>query len=74
MAHYKRRRPRTTGRRNIVTYGHWDNSPRWWDIIFHRRPRRAAERAIERRILAGLVEPDGIAWSLGNSKPHHHYC
>ena len=73
MAHYKRRRPRTSGRSNNTARGRWNNSPRWWDIIHHRRPRRATERAIERKIIAGLIDPDAVAWPLGNSKPLVYY-
>ena len=74
MAHYKRCRPRTAGTRKSTSRGLWHNHhPRWWDIIHHTRRRRAAEHTIERKIIAGLVDPDGVAWPLGNSKPHEYY-
>jgi hypothetical protein len=45
--------------------------PRWHDIVFHTRPRRAEERQILNLVING-EDPDGIAWSVGR-KPHVYY-
>lgn len=73
MAHYKRRRPRIAGTRKPSTPGHWRTYPRWWDIIRHTRRRRAEERHIAWRILAGHLDADDAAWPLGNHRPHNYY-
>ena len=74
MAHFRRRRPRTS------TYGgkhgrcywlsHW---PAWWDRVFHTRPQRRLGRKFERAILLDRIEADDASWPLGNSKPHRYY-
>ncbi len=72
MANYKRKRPRTkAGTRGSRGYWlrHW---PRWWDIQFHTRPKRRAEARAIHQIKAG-DDPEGVAWPLGNHKPHTYY-
>jgi hypothetical protein len=46
--------------------------PAWWDRTFHTRKKRAATRALERKVLAG-VDPDDVAWPLSSNKPHIYY-
>ena len=49
---YKRKRPRTAPLHRGRSRGHWlRHWPRWWDLIFHTRPRRARTKALERAIL-----------------------
>ncbi len=73
MAHYKRKRPRTSGthspmnRREIDAPGrpkHWwlGAEPRWHDVVFHRRPRRREAAAVARAILVGGLDPDDAIW------------
>jgi len=70
MANYKRKRCRknATGNRpdNMSSW------PKWWDLTFHTRPKRAANRRLERAVVKGK-DPDNIAWPLGNHKPHKYY-
>lgn len=44
--------------------------PRWWDKVFHTRPRRAATRSAERAAL--LTDAEGLIWPL-DKKPHKYY-
>jgi len=74
MAHYKRRRPRIAGTRHARSRGHWlRHWPRWWDIVFHTRPRRIETHRLEHKILSGHLDPDDAAWPLGNHRPHVYY-
>jgi len=82
MAHYKRRRPRTTsvhGRHdNRWKYdprrpdwrwmGNW---PRWHDIVFHTRPHRRRTREAIVQVMQGH-DPDAIIWPV-EKKPHIYY-
>lgn len=75
MAHYKRKRPRTSPTHNargcIKTY--WLNTwPRWWDVVFHTRPRRRRDKATMQAVKSGWIEADAANWSVGN-KPHSYY-
>ena len=45
--------------------------PRWHDIVFHTRRRRAAMRREEILIAKG-ADPDDLAWTL-DKKPHIYY-
>lgn len=87
MAHYKRgyAKTKTRGRKRWLhkwrngkpTYGeYWSRWmccwPRYWDIEYHRRPKRREEQRLLVRIRQG-DDPDGIAWPLGNHKPHRYY-
>lgn len=49
--------------------GRW---PRYWDIIFHRRPMRRRETALEKKIAAGYFDADAIPWPVVK-KPHKYY-
>lgn len=82
MAHYKRHRPRSNNthgarwtrrqcdaRPDYAWMRHW---PRWWDIVFHTRPQRRRQRECVVAVMHG-ADPDGIAWPLGNHKPHTYY-
>ncbi len=72
MAHYKRKRPRTACTHNPQSRGYWlAHWPRWWDIIFHTRPRRRQDRALIEAIARGR-DPDDVAWTV-NRKPHRYY-
>jgi hypothetical protein len=46
--------------------------PAAWDIVMHTRPRRAAEKRLEKRILADAIDPDDTAWPL-SKKPHTYF-
>lgn len=84
MAHYKRKRARTSNskcstdkfmeRRLGAEYPHWDwahHNPRSWDKLHHIRPVRRRERDLERRVLRG-DDADNLAWPLA-SKPFSYY-
>jgi hypothetical protein len=45
--------------------------PRWWDIVFHRRPHRRRAAVLLGKIKAG-ADPDAIAWPV-SKKPHLYY-
>jgi hypothetical protein len=45
--------------------------PRWHDILFHTRPRRAGEKCLERKVLCG-ADPENLNWPL-EKKPHRFY-
>lgn len=49
--------------------GNW---PAAWDIIQHTRPRRAAEKRLENKIIRGVIDVEDIAWPL-EKKPHIYY-
>lgn len=83
MANYKRKKDRTQGRNRGYSYRagnarfgkhhtfwtcHW---PASWDIVFHTRPTRRANKAMTRKVLAGH-DPDGVVWPL-SKKPHKYY-
>ncbi len=72
MAHYKRKRPRTAGGQQH-SGGYWlRHWPRWWDIIFHTRPRRRRDDALTRAVARGALDADNVAWSVEH-KPHRYY-
>ena len=52
---------------------HWAG-PGWWHHLYSEKPRRAHERALERKAAkcAELDEVDGVQWPLAK-KPHHYY-
>jgi len=81
MAHYKRKRPRTGANRGghdrrrheRQPYYNWLCSwPRWWDITFHRRPYRAKEKAVLRRIAKGDADLDDVTFAPAK-RPHIYY-
>ena len=75
MAHFKRRRPRTSAaKRGSRPRGYWLASwPAYHDILFHNRPRRRKESRLLLKVRLDLVDPDDVAWPLGNNKPHVYY-
>lgn len=70
MAHHKRKKARIHARGNVR---HWASWPAWWDVAFHRRPKRRAIRRMERAVPMGWVDAEAAAWPLGNRKPHNYY-
>lgn len=85
MAHYKRKRPRTTGGqkqydkwkakkfKGVGRYYWWmGNWPRWWDIVFHTRPNRRRASVVTRNVLLGKVDVDDASWPV-SKKPHIYY-
>lgn len=84
MANHKRRRPRTSGAHSPHVgrdtrnpdhpmYYNWlANWPRWWDIVFHRRPERRRTKAMVRRIMLGQLDADDAAWPVPK-KPHQYF-
>ena len=51
----------------------WSSStPGWWVTLFMTRPKRRLEKKLCHRVMAG-DDPEGIAWPLGNHKPHEYY-
>lgn len=75
MANFKRRRPRTNvrGRHHDArsappSYNWMAHWPRWWDIVFHTRPRRRRTRVAEIKVMQGL-DPDAILWPV-EKRPH----
>ncbi len=84
MAHYKRKRPRTSGSGYYSARGlknrlgdRYDdrlwlgNWPRWWDKVHHTRPARRETRALE-AIARKSEDWDGMVWPNGR-KPHIYY-
>lgn len=74
MANHKRTRPRTSsGSYGSRRPAHFLNSwPRWWDLIYHTRPKRRITRRLLAAVLIGC-DPDGVVWPVGNHKPHKYY-
>lgn len=51
----------------------WGNSyPRHWDIMYHNRPRRAREKRMAHKVVAGRVDYDEAIWPL-SKRPHQYY-
>lgn len=84
MAHYKRKRPRTSpsGSYSGKALGYrlgiddkdvsWlSNWPRFWDKIAHTKPARVRTRQLERGIIHG-ADPDNMVWPDGR-KPHIYF-
>jgi hypothetical protein len=88
MANFKRRRSVTTATKGATrvrgerqrkykdggSYSwYWlTRWPKWWDVVFHTRPKRRRQRQCIIAVLQG-DDPDNIVWPLGNSKPHKYY-
>lgn len=81
MANYKRKKPRTKSRKvydrwkakKLGQEWRWLNSwPRWWDVIYHRRPHRRKAMVITKAVLAGKIEAENASWPL-SKKPHRYY-
>lgn len=66
---HKRKKARTQSR----GVGAFPNgTPMYWNLLFHRRPRRRRDATGLRYVLRG-DDPEAIVWDLGNSRPHHYY-
>jgi hypothetical protein len=50
----------------------YDNTPKYWRKLHMTKPRRRANAFFCMRIMKG-VDPDGMAFPLGNHKPHWYY-
>ena len=84
MAHYKRGYSRTVGRRKTdkwkgkkfdqgVPGWDWMGSwPRWWDIVFHRRPHRRRAAEVTRAVVLDKLDADNAVWPV-SKKPHNYY-
>lgn len=73
MANFRRVRPRLRTHNSASKNTHFLNwTPAWWDILFHRRPRRRAESRLLIKVMKG-ADPDGLAWPRGNTRPQHWY-
>lgn len=74
--HHKRKRPRTcsNGKSKWMSpaTGRRGEAPSWWNIFFNNRPKRRRDARNIRNVMKG-ADPDGIAWELGNRKPHYYY-
>ena len=61
MANFKGRKPSA---RRIVR-AKFLKDPRWWDVVYHRRPHRVRTKRLINAIRHG-ADPDGIAWPIPN--------
>lgn len=50
----------------------WSTTPSWWIRLTMNRPRRRLNRTMCHQVLAGM-DADGMAFPLGNHKPHNYY-
>lgn len=48
------------------------NTPSSWNICYHTRPRRAAEKRLAYAIRVGRVDPEEALWPV-SKKPHIYY-
>ncbi len=81
MAHFKRGKCRTTGRKKnycirvwrerFPAYCWWRWTPGHWDTVFHERPMRAATKRLETQVMKG-ADPDELLWPL-HKKPQEWY-
>lgn len=85
MANYKRTGPRTKSRAHYSRKHHEElgnrqgcrwalhHHPRWWDIVFHTRPKRRAEARELHRLVAGHIDLDAGLFPLAGRRPHHYF-
>ena len=67
---YKRKRPRTSASNRTVKSMHsW---PRWWDIVFHTRPKRREDSRTVQGIKRG-DDPDNATFNTKNHAPHTYF-
>jgi len=66
QADMKRRLGRYAG---YIWLGSW---PRWWDVVLHRRPNRAANQELLRRVKSEIVDFEDVSWPLAK-KPHNYF-
>lgn len=70
---YKRKRPRASSASRGKSGGHWlRHWPKWWDVVFHNRPRRSRTRHEARKVLIDPDYADRALWPL-SKKPHIYY-
>lgn len=67
MANFRRSRPRHLTRSRA--HCHY---PKWWDVVFHTRPRRRRESLMLRKVVIGAIDADNAVWPLEH-KPHKYY-
>jgi hypothetical protein len=84
--HHKRKRARIRQRRGHFNQRLFDRrpqheiaastllsqAPEFWDIIYHRRPRRRLERRFERQAKFDHANADAIPWPV-SGKPHRYF-
>ena len=84
MANYKRGYPRS---QHSGTFGlnKWEakrlgdlwnwtaSNPRWWDLVFHIRPKRREGNRVTKKVFLGQLEADEAVWPLGCKKPTQYY-
>lgn len=61
--------------RRLGDYYRWlwlGNWPQWWDLMFHRRPHRAATKDMIRKIKSEHSDADDVSWPLAK-RPHKYY-
>ncbi len=51
----------------------WMHTPDWWTTEFVNRPKRTANRRLNRKLTIGHVDADNVPLPLGNRKPHIYY-
>ena len=68
---YKRKRSRTKGTGKGPE--NMNTTPSHHNIFFHSRPRRRRDKHRCLAVMQGKTDPDGMAWELGNHKPHVYY-
>ena len=70
---YKRKRSKTCGKgRHSNKTDPMSTWPRWWDVVFHRRPARRRNQAKLVQIMHGY-DPDGMTWDVARSSPHKYW-
>lgn len=71
MANFKRGYPRSQQTGHGVKAMHsW---PRWWDIVFHRRPPRRTSKRMEHLIQLDKIDADDASFPTGTHKPHNYF-
>ncbi len=53
---------------------HWTSmTPGWWTRLYMNRPKRRRDSQMLHSIRTDQIDPDSVAWGLGNHKPHEYY-
>jgi hypothetical protein len=66
---YKRKKAKANSRSNFHSMRHY---PKWWDVVFHTRPTRAANKRLERELEQDKVDPDEALGPVAH-KPHKYF-
>lgn len=70
---HKWREGRNDFKRGGYAYDHFmSHWPKYWDVEMNTRPKRRKGRRLIVALYQGS-DPDGLAWPLGNHKPHRYY-